>query len=1502
LAKLTANDNSMTKEGLYSSEFEKDACGIGFIASIDNIATNETLQKGLLMLKNMEHRGGVAADGETGDGAGITVQLPFDFYKDEARKEAISLNRRTNYGIGMIFLPKEKELAATCMTIIYGVLNTFGFEVVWKRQVPVNSKCLGKLALENEPDVIQLFVKIKTLKQDEVERKLFVMRKSIESKVAKLASSDDFYIASFSTRTVIYKGELRTWQLEEYYLDLQQHRFKTAFAIVHSRYSTNTFPEWRLAQPFRFIAHNGEINTIKGNVNKMLSRESLLEIAGFSKYEIDALLPICNMGFSDSANLDFVVELLVRGGRSIEQVMAMLVPSAWIESDLSDEIKAFYQFHSTLMEPWDGPAAICFTDGKKLGACIDRNGLRPTRYCVTKDNHIIFASETGVLPLAPDEVVYRNKLEPGKMILVDFDQKRIIRDAEIKPRLAKIKPYQEWIDRHLIKGTDFFEANVDRWVPWDKADLIKSQLTFGYSKEDLKFILNPLAHKSAEPVGAMGNDTPLAVFAKRNAHISNYFKQIFAQVSNPAIDPIREKSVMSLGVYLGTQQNLLAEKEGHARKIFLTQPVIKPSELSQLKSIRSYGFKSEMIRTVYMADFENLKSAIQRICNDAESLVYQGVNLLILSNNITYNHFISIPSLLITGAIHHHLLSKGLRAKVSIIVEAGDALETQHFATLIGYGAVAICPYLAFSSILAANPEADSLESQNQLIEGYIQGIGYGLRKILSKMGISTLQSYESAQIFEILGLDQEVTDVCFKGTSNRISGKGFDLLEKEILANHAFALDPHASKTLPDGGLYQWRVEGEKHLFNPKTIHLLQKSTKLNDFELFKEYTSEINDQSESNVTLRSLFDFQPCKSIPLEQVEPIEAIMKRFSTGAMSFGSISEEAHTTIAKAMNQIGGKSNSGEGGEDAKRFEKDKDGFLARSAIKQVASGRFGVTAHYLMNADEIQIKVAQGAKPGEGGQLPGQKVDENIARIRHSTPGVTLISPPPHHDIYSIEDLAQLIYDLKNTNPAADINVKLVAEAGVGTIAAGVAKANADAILISGHDGGTGASPISSIHHAGIPWEIGLAEAHQTLLKNNLRNRVRLQTDGQIRTARDLAIATMLGAEEWGVATAVLVVEGCIMMRKCHLNTCPVGVATQNPALRKMFTGKVEDIVNFFRFMAMELREIMAELGVPTVNQLVGRTDLLKFDRSRANERAGSIDLTPLLYNKHIGNGKLQCNTEKQEHKLESVLDQSLIEMARPALEYNERVKLGLPISTRNRATGAMLSGKLVSKHGPNGLADDAITIEFNGTAGQSFGAFLAKGITFSLQGEANDYVGKGLSGGKISVFPNRISNLKANESVQIGNVALYGATSGKLFVNGRAGERFAVRNSGAQVVIEGLGDHGCEYMTGGKVIVLGNVGKNFAAGMSGGVAYVFVENYDLPNQCNMEMVELDECDSADFNYLKSMIEEHITNTSSTKAIEVMSNWEEVKGRFVKVIPTEYRKVIESRKAEKVNA
>ena len=1486
-------------QGLYSPKFEKDACGIGFIAQIDNQPSHKIVADALTMLKNMEHRGGVAADGETGDGAGILTQIPYKYFKKEALKEGVILPESGGYGVGMVFMPNDTLKVEQIVEIMDDAIEEMGLRNVWLRKVPVASHKIGQVARDTEPRVFQYFVKGDELSVNEVERKLFILRKLCERRVADALADSEFYISSFSTKTLVYKGELRTWQLNDYFLDLNDTAYASATAIVHSRFSTNTFPEWKLAQPFRFIAHNGEINTIRGNINKMLSRQELLESTYYTAEELDLLLPVCNADFSDSANLDLACELLVRGGRSLEHVMTMLVPPAWTKDKMTREMRSFYEYHTMLMEPWDGPAALCFTDGLKIGASIDRNGLRPTRYSITKDNRVIFASETGVLQEDPEEVVYRGKLEPGKMLLIDLENHVILRDSQIKPRLAGEKPYREWLQRHLIRQEDFFKGVQDRWKVLDKDSLLKAQLNFGYSREDQKFILDPMVSKGSEPIGSMGNDTPLAVFAKRNAHVSNYFKQLFAQVSNPAIDPIRERSVMSLRTYLGSSLNLFNQKEGHARKLRIGQPVLTPAQLAKIRAISDYGFKSYTLKALYIADFENLEQAIKRISLEAEDLVRSGVNLLVISNRLTYDDFVPIPSLLITGAVHHHLQAKGLRAKVSLIVEAGDALETHHFATLIGNGASAICPYLAFESIIAGNLEARSQSEKQALIDSYIKGIGYGLRKILSKMGISTIVSYEGAQIFEVLGLDKEVINLCFGTITNRLSGKGFVHLEKEILDNHALALKQDPYKKLPDGGLYQWRVEGEKHLFNPKTIHLLQKSTRSGNFELFKEYTAAINDQEQQNVTLRSLFEFNTANPIPLDEVEPIEGILKRFSTGAMSFGSISEEAHTTIAKAMNLIGGKSNSGEGGEDPVRFKRGKDGLLARSAIKQVASGRFGVTANYLVNADEIQIKVAQGAKPGEGGQLPGLKVDKNIARIRYSTPGVTLISPPPHHDIYSIEDLAQLIYDLKNTNARADINVKLVSEAGVGTIAAGVAKANADAILISGHDGGTGASPLSSIHHAGIPWEIGLAEAHQTLMKNNLRNRVRLQTDGQIKTARDLAIAAILGAEEWGVATAVLVVEGCIMMRKCHLNTCPVGIATQNPDLRNLFTGKVEDIVHFFEFMAMELREIMASVGVRTVNELIGRTDLLSYERSKANERVGSLDLSPILENPYAKTGQAQFKLEDQDHNLSEVLDQRLIELSKNALERQELTRFQLDIHNQNRSVGAMLSGEVAQRYGDKGLDDDTIGIDFKGAAGQSFGAFLSKGITFDLQGEANDYVGKGLSGGKLIVYPYITSDFKASENVVIGNVALYGATSGELYVNGKAGERFAVRNSGATAVVEGIGDHGCEYMTGGRVIILGETGKNFAAGMSGGIAYVFARDFDLESRCNKELVLFERPSREEFEEIRQLLDRHFTYAYSIRAMEIMSEWQENKRFFVKVIPSEYKKVLEEQLKEK---
>jgi len=1471
------------QRGLYREEFEKDACGIGFIAQIKNQPSHQIISDALKMLYRMEHRGGVAADDQTGDGAGIMISIPHEYFVSKALKENVVLPEKGHYGIAMTFVPKKKE--EEYFNHIRSAASELNLSILWERVVPVQSKELGAIAQANEPRVWQIFIKSNdALSGIALNRKLYLFRKLAEHHSSRLEQAKEFYMASCSSHTLIYKGELRTWQIDDYYPDLKDEELSSAFAIVHSRFSTNTLPEWRLAQPFRYIAHNGEINTIKGNINKMLSREALMKSTHFTPKEIDLLLPICKSGFSDSANLDMAVELLLMGGRDIERVMAMLVPPAWRDNkELSEELKAFYAYHATFLEPWDGPAALCFTDGNKIGACIDRNGLRPTRYSITVDDRLIFASEAGIVDVDQSQVLRRAKLKPGEMLLVDLLEHKVEEDTEIKKRISNEYPYAEWNEGLIIEGKQLFKVREKETEVIQ--DLISTQLKFGYSKEDIKHILNPLAEKGTEPIGSMGNDSALAVFAKRNAHISNYLRQLFAQVSNPAIDPIREKAVMSLATYLGQSNNLLEDNDPTSKKIELKQPVLQKHELKAIMACKN-GFKSESIKAVL--NETDLRSSLKTICQRASTIVEGGTNLLLVSNRVEENET-PIPSLLAVGAIHHHLISVGLRSRVSILVEGGDVLETHHFATLLGYGASAIYPFLAIASI-----QAQFGERGDQAVEQFVKGVNYGLRKILSKMGISTLQSYESAQIFEALGLDDEVVETCFRGTANRIGGKTFAQLEKEVRSNVEFS---KSKDRLLDGGIYQWRKEGEQHLFNPKTIHLLQKSTRLNDLDLFRQYSALIDSQERKNVTLRSLFDFKSSQSIDINEVEPASKIMKRFATGAMSFGSISEEAHMIIAKAMNLIGGKSNSGEGGEDAERFTVDKDGLLARSAIKQVASGRFGVTAHYLVNADEIQIKVAQGAKPGEGGQLPGLKVDKNIARIRHSTPGVTLISPPPHHDIYSIEDLAQLIFDLKNVNPTAEVNVKLVAEAGVGTIAAGVAKANADNILISGHDGGTGASPLSSIQHAGIPWEIGLAETHQTLMRNGLRSRIKLQTDGQIKTARDLAIATILGAEEWGVATAVLVVEGCVMMRKCHLNTCPVGIATQNTDLRRLFTGKVEHIVNFFTLMAEELRVIMAQLGVRTVNELVGRTDLLTYDKAKASEAVGSLNSEPILDNPFVNNEAVQFKRDAQPDRLVDVLDHQLIYLSEPTFEQNARVRFQQKIVSENRTVGAMLSGKFAKHFGAEGLADGTITVDFKGTAGQSFGAFLSHGITFNLEGESNDYVGKGLSGGKLVIYPPMDSECKASENILIGNVALYGATRGRLYCNGQAGERFAVRNSGAKAVVEGVGDHGCEYMTGGRVIVLGETGKNFAAGMSGGIAYVFEDGYDFAQRCNTEMVDLEYPEEDDFNFIYMMLEKHHRYTNSVKAIELMSQWEMSRSKFVKVIPREYKKIMQAQRS-----
>jgi glutamate synthase (NADPH/NADH) large chain len=1283
---------------------------------------------------------------------------------------------------------------------------------------------------------------------------------------------------------------------------LQDTRVKTALALVHSRFSTNTFPNWKLAQPFRYIAHNGEINTIRGNVNKMRSKESLFESSLFTPEELKMLLPITNPENSDSANLDALVEMLVLSGRSLPHVLMMLVPEAWQDNKLMDpHRKAFYKYHASMMEPWDGPAALVFTDGTRIGATLDRNGLRPLRYCISRSGRVIAASEAGALQVDPKDVIEKGRITPGKMLMVDLVQAKVLDDDKVKRSVYEGKPYYNWIIENRLKlrlepEQEWLENN------FDEKTLVQRQNAYGYTTEDLKMLVLPMAEKGYEAIGSMGDDTPPAILSKESRHLSNYFKQHFAQVSNPPIDPIRERLVMSLFTRVGSSLNVLDETPEHTHQIHISQPVLLNSDLEKLKHLQDQGFECAVLQCVFRADGQpgRLEESLDRICAEAEKAVRAGKKILILSDRKINNEFAPIPSLLSVGAVHQYLIGKRIRTEAGLVVEAGDAWEVHHYATIIGYGASAVNPYLALESIHFMNKHGQLYKQlgDEEAYANYQKAVGNGLLKVMSKMGISTLQSYQSAQIFEALGIGSEVVEKCFKGTISRIEGLSFDDIAKEVLVRHELAFEVE-SKELSVGGVYQWKRRGEKHLFSPEVIHLLQYATKANKFEVFKKYAQKINEQADNLLTFRGLFEFKKRTPIPLSEVEPAAEIMKRFATGAMSFGSISHEAHSTLAIAMNRIGGKSNSGEGGEDEIRFDRKPNGDWERSAIKQVASGRFGVTSYYLSNADELQIKMAQGAKPGEGGQLPGHKVDEWIGRVRHSTPGVGLISPPPHHDIYSIEDLAQLIYDLKNANRHARINVKLVSQAGVGTVAAGVAKAKADAILISGADGGTGASPISSLRHAGLSWELGLAEAHQTLVKNNLRSRVVLQTDGQIRTGRDLAIAALLGAEEWGVATAALVVEGCIMMRKCHLNTCPVGIATQDTELRKLFTGDPDHVVNFFNFLAQDLREVMAELGFQTVNDMVGRSDLLRVRQDVDHWKIKKLDLSPILLREpvreHIGLYK-QID---QDFELEKVLDWKLVEAARAALDDGEPVREKFVIRNIDRSTGALLSNEISKKYKGTGLPDNTIHFQFNGSAGQSFGAFVAPGVTFELQGEANDYFGKGLSGGRLIVYPDKEATFKPEDNIIIGNVAFYGATSGEAFIRGQAGERFCVRNSGVNTVVEGVGDHACEYMTGGRVVILGATGRNFAAGMSGGIAYVFDPEHALEKLCNKDMVELEAMEGEDFGEVKSMIEKHFKYTGSDPAEWILSKWEEASQLFVKVMPKDYKAVMLKTKSAK---
>jgi len=1499
----------VSNQSLYVPSMEHDSCGTGFVAHLKGIKSHSIIADAITMLENMEHRGACGCEPETGDGAGILFQTPHPFLREECAKLGIQLPDFGYYGVGMLFFPADETLRATSRKIVNECIDKIGFELLGYRQVPIDNTGVGASARATEPRFEQVFVKLKAAAADEaaLERKLYILKNYTTHTVNKaLGDHDAFYIASLSHKIIVYKGQLRTLQLRGFYPDLQDERITSAIALIHSRFSTNTVPKWKLAQPFRYLAHNGEINTIRGNVNWMKSKEVQLASALFTPEEMALLLPICDPADSDSANLDNLVELLVMNGRSLPHAMMMLIPEAWQEDTAMDDTKrAFYEYHSALMEPWDGPASVCFTDGHLVGATLDRNGLRPSRYCLTSDDRLIMASEAGALPVDQSKVILKGRLQPGRMFVADLEQGRIISDEEIKRDICSRQPYRQWLDENELH-LDQLPAPDEDSQPHDSGPtLLQKQQAFGYTAEDLKTILQPMAEGGKEPIGSMGADTPLAVLSNQSQHLANYFKQLFAQVSNPPIDPIRERMVMSLFTSIGPEMNLLAETPAHCKQISASQPVLTNGELDKLKHIKHPDYRTQVIQAIFPASDApgTLEAAVDRICQQTERAVSEGFNILIISDREADATHAAIPSLLATGAIHRHLIKKRLRAKVGLIVEAGDVRETHHFATLLGYGASAINPYLAFETITALNG-ANKLhgnQTDEEVIDNYIHAIGHGLLKVFSKMGISTLQSYQGAQIFEILGLNSHVVEKCFFKTVSRIEGLGFDGIAKELLVNQrlAYPEKPVLNPRLEVGGFYQWKRTGEFHLFNPETIHLLQHSTRRNDYKTYKKYAETINNQVEKACTLRGLLDFNSNRPpVPLEEVESKEAIFKRFATGAMSFGSISHEAHSTLAIAMNRIGGKSNCGEGGEDEIRFERKPNGDWERSAIKQVASGRFGVTSHYLTNATELQIKMAQGAKPGEGGQLPGDKIDAWIGRVRHSTPGVGLISPPPHHDIYSIEDLAQLIYDLKNANRDARINVKLVAEAGVGTIASGVAKAHADVILIAGHDGGTGASPISSIRHAGIPWEIGLSEAHQTLVKNNLRSRVTLQTDGQIRTGKDLAVAILLGAEEFGIATAALVVEGCIMMRKCHLNTCPVGVATQDPELRKLFTGDPDHVVNLFTFLAEDLRENMARLGFRTINEMVGQASTLKIRDHVDHWKIQTLDLSPLIYQAPAKEGVGLYKQMEQDHGIDESMDWKLLEIAQASLDTGESVFAEFPIINTDRAVGTILSNEISKKYKGKGLPEGTIHFKFKGSAGQSFGAFGAPGIQFELEGEANDYFGKGLSGGQLIVYPDKAAPFKAHENIIIGNVAFYGATSGEAYIRGQAGERFCVRNSGVKAVVEGVGDHGCEYMTGGIAVILGETGKNFAAGMSGGLAYVYDPNKTFLSHCNAEEpIDYESLDYNDLNTLREMIENHRKFTGSEVAAGILENWGIAQQSFVKVMPREYKAALQKLKA-----
>jgi len=1488
------------KEGLYDPEFEHDACGVGFVAHLKGEQSHNIVAKGLELLANLEHRGAVGAEKNSGDGAGILTQMPDKFLRRVVKKSSnIDLPPFGSYGVGVVFVPREPNAFSETQSIVEQCIEELGQECLGWRKVPTVNETLGDTVKAVEPIVKQVFIK----KADDIdtetfERKLFVIRKYAQARVtaSPIRGTSYFYMPSMSSKTISYKGQLITEQLPLYFPDLEEEDYESAIALVHSRFSTNTFPSWALAQPFRYIAHNGEINTLKGNINWMRARQSLLRSKLFTNDELDKIYPflINEAKGSDSSVLDNVIELLTLAGRSLPHVMTMMIPEAWRDDEMTEDRKAFYEYHATFMEPWDGPASVAFTDGKVVGATLDRNGLRPSRYSLTKDNILIMGSEQGALEFPSEEIVMKGRLQPGKMFLADLEQGRIIPDDEIKEQMATAHPYKEWIEKQKI-NLDDLALNIDIWQP-NHETVKQRQKCYGYTIEDLKTVITPMANDAYEATGSMGNDASLAVLSHRSINLYNYFHQLFAQVTNPPIDPIREESVMSLTSYIGSQGNLFQEVDEDRNFIKLQTPILDNEQMAKLKGVSKFNFRAKCISILFDANKKgDMRDALERVKQEASKAVEEGYEVIILSTRGVDEKLAPIPTLLATSAVHQHLIKEGTRTSCGLVIESGEPREIHHFATLIGFGANAINPFLAFETIedMRARKLIREDLTQDEAVANYIIAIGKGIFKIMSKMGISTIRSYTGAQIFEAVGLGDKLVEEYFTGTPSRIGGIEIDTLEQETLLCHSLAYPKQIveSNGLGVGGQYAYRKRGESHLLSPENIFLLQQATKKNNYTLFKQYTQTVDSVNEDYITLRGLLDFRGQNPIDIDEVEPVEQIITRFATGAMSYGSISQEAHETLAIAMNSIGAKSNTGEGGEDFRRFGTNKN-----SKIKQVASGRFGVTANYLVNAEELQIKLAQGAKPGEGGQLPAHKVDEIIGATRHSTPGVGLISPPPHHDIYSIEDLKQLIHDLKNSNVNARINTKLVSEVGVGTIAAGVAKAYSDVILISGFDGGTGASPQTSIKHAGLPWELGLSETHQTLVKNGLRGRITLQTDGQLRSGRDIAIATLLGAEEWGVATSALIVEGCIMMRKCHLNTCPVGIATQDKELRAKYTGNPEHVVNFVKFLATELREIMAELGFRTIDEMVGRVDKLKAREGVKHWKAKHLHLDKLLYRMYVREEDSKYKTIEQDHGIDNALDNGLIETMRDAIDNGTPTKTEIRLRNINRTVGTMLSAEMTRKHGENGLPDDTIYIKANGTGGQSFGAFVNSGITFEIEGDANDYFGKGLCGGKLILYPPTNSTFEANETVILGNVAFYGGTSGEAYIYGFAGERFCVRNSGVKVVVGAVGDHGCEYMTGGRVVILGEIGKNFGAGMSGGIAYIYDKNDEFSQRINNGMVDLDKIETeADSNEVKTMISNYVKYTGSKEAEAILNDWENAKEKFIKVMPRDYKRVLEAK-------